>query len=283
MKKILTLTLVMLTSFTLQAQKYGGPAPVNTKTAEYSRESSLSKVELSVEYPIDGFQAYINGYNSTVLQDLADPIALMYSSEADTPAPSLAGQTTEEALKTIATHFGEQAKATAQEFYENSEDEDVHFPQYSLTATVKKVYNNHLYVTFTTEGNVYTGGAHGMPCKIYYTLDRTTGKRYLRSDLFPESVSAKLANIVRRNMLSSGEYTKDNFDDPNFGLPKNEYIGLSKEGITFIYEPYEIACYALGMPETTVPWQQVYSILTEKGKSLSAYNPNNPSASKYVY
>lgn len=277
MKKIFTFALVLLTALPLMAQKYGGPAPVNTKTAEYSRESSLSKVELSVEYPIDGNGDYIDAFRSTVMEDLADLAHI----KDDMPLPN-SSAVVEEELKIIARDFADGAKAWAQEFYEESEEENPYFPQHSLTATVRKVYNNHRYVTFTSEGYLYTGGAHGMPWKTYYTLDRTTGHRYLRSDLFPVTVTAKLATIVRRNILSSDEY-RDYIDDPEFGLPKNEGIGLSKEGITFVYDQYEIAGGCVGTPETTVPWQQVYSILSLKGKALSAYDPGNPSASKYVY
>lgn len=270
MKKVFTLALSLLFAATLSAQKYGGPAAVNTSTTEYERASTLSEVSLSIEYPIDGDDAYLKAFEKYVLGDVASMARLDTISEL----PAMSVQSADQAAKAVGLFFADQVKKVITESMEDSESEEGNFlTPWSYKAEVRKVFSNHLYVTFTVESYLYTGGAHGMPYKGYYTIDRITGQRYECTDLFPASVNAKLASIVRRNMLASGEYDKDMFFEPNYGLPSNKAVGLSDKGITFIYGPYEIAAGAVGMPETVVPWSQVYSIMTAKGKALSTYKP----------
>lgn len=261
MKRTLTLTLSLFFVLTLQAQKYGGPAAVNTSTTEYSRESTFSNINMSIEYPIDGNDPYLKAFDEHVLGDIASLVHV----NPEAAGPDIQTKNVEDATKVIGLYFADQAK-TANEDLEDA-------VQYAFTATVKKVYSNHLYVTFSLEADVFEGGAHGMPMKEYYTIDRVTGHIYTYDEFFPSSVNTKLANIIRRNMLASGDYTKDDFFEAP-ALPEIKNIGLTDKGIIFQFQAYEVGCFALGLPEGIVPWSQAYSIMTEKGKALSLYKPS---------
>ena len=45
--------------------------------------------------------------------------------------------------------------------------------------------------------------------------------------------------------------------------PSNNYV-LGKEGITFIYNPYEIAPYALGRIELTISYDDMENIMKKE-------------------
>ena len=52
---------------------------------------------------------------------------------------------------------------------------------------------------------------------------------------------------------------EDEFFGKDFQLP--ETIGYSDEGIIILYNPYEIASYAQGIVEFTIPFEDVSSFL----------------------
>jgi hypothetical protein len=43
---------------------------------------------------------------------------------------------------------------------------------------------------------------------------------------------------------------------------------FTKDGITFVYAQYEIACYAAGMPTFTIPYNKIEGILTSSAAAL---------------
>lgn len=268
MKKSILLALAFSLALVVQGQKYGGPPAVNTATTNYERETTHAVAKLNVEYPTDGEQAYIDAYNAEVVDYLLAMAQYDDSTVIDLPT------SVEDALPVIALVFLSSAEQDVKEMSAEVDDPE-YLPHFSYDAEVKKTFSNHLYVTFFAEGYTYTGGAHGLPWSAYFSLDRKTGHRYVRSDLFPPSVEAKLAAIVRRNIIAQNPEAKEMLE-PNFGLPGDESVGLSAKGVTFRYQPYEIGPYAIGQPEATVPWAQLYSILTAKGKALSLYKPTTP-------
>ena len=61
--------------------------------------------------------------------------------------------------------------------------------------------------------------------------------------------------LPQHNLEERGYFLRDG----RFFLPAN--IGMSKKGLIFYYNPYEIAAYALGPIEVTVPYEQLNGIL----------------------
>ena len=47
----------------------------------------------------------------------------------------------------------------------------------------------------------------------------------------------------------------------NLPLPQNPPY-LTKKGVTFVYEEYEIACYAAGIPTFTIPYNKIKPYLS---------------------
>ncbi|MDG5490509.1 DUF3298 and DUF4163 domain-containing protein [Psychroserpens sp. SPM9] len=107
-----------------------------------------------------------------------------------------------------------------------------------------------------------TGGAHGNTNVRFFNFNPQTGKLYQTKDLignikgFSEVVEQKLKDEINKNSEAS---MTDEFFGKDFQLP--ETIGFSDEGVIILYNPYEIASYAQGILEFTIPFEDLNSFL----------------------
>ena len=111
------------------------------------------------------------------------------------------------------------------------------------------------------ESYTYEGGAHGMPGRINYLFDKTTGKETALASLI--SISEEELNEKVRGLFQ--EHVKDNieefFGDAGETLNnKTDFIDnfyFTEDGVVFYTTPYEIAPYAAGYTEVTVPFEEL--------------------------
>lgn len=120
-------------------------------------------------------------------------------------------------------------------------------------------------LTVRLETYAYTGGAHPNSNQAFYMFDRETGQTLSLTDLVSDTTA--LLNVVEQtfrqqqkllpqtNLEERGYFLRDG----RFFLPAN--VGMSRTGMVFYYNPYEIASYALGPIEVTVPYHQLAGIL----------------------
>ena len=105
----------------------------------------------------------------------------------------------------------------------------------------------------------YTGGAHGFTLVRVGTIDRKTGRKYKLADIVPEGRHGELLRRVREDIAirhykakSYAEWRARKeiafFDEPL--LTENFYF--DDKTIHFVYNQYEIACYADGIIEAIV-------------------------------
>jgi hypothetical protein len=117
---------------------------------------------------------------------------------------------------------------------------------------------------------LFTGGAHGIPGKKYYTLDLAEHKVLAIDDFFREPEGENLRNIVMEELRLysglNGEAIEDGMplsqgifytDDPS--ISGNFFI--SNEGLGLCWEPYEIAPYVFGSIEITLSWETIRPLL----------------------
>lgn len=126
-------------------------------------------------------------------------------------------------------------------------------------------YASSTVITARMETYAYTGGAHPNSNLSFYMFDRQTGRTLSLNDVVSDTTA--LLNVVERafrrqqelppraNLEERGYFLRDG----RFFLPDN--IGMSRVGLVFYYNPYEIAAYALGPIEVTVPYTQLGGIL----------------------
>lgn len=118
-------------------------------------------------------------------------------------------------------------------------------------------------VCVEADGYEYSGGAHDMPFRDYFVFNRKTGKRMKLNDLVDNSVE-ELQSIVGRAFRELAEKTNFAFESPEDlehtiadDVSFDSAFYITPEGVVFYYAPYEIASYAEGFPEVTIPYSEL--------------------------
>ena len=103
--------------------------------------------------------------------------------------------------------------------------------------------------------STYTGGAHGLAISHTFSYDKN-GKLINLADLFTNG----LAGLKTVAPFVQGEITKKNISDPQWikdgavATAENyQSFVISDEGITFIFDAYQVAPYAAGTQKILVP------------------------------
>lgn len=145
-------------------------------------------------------------------------------------------------------------------------------PVQTCEFTIKKVYETSKLVTFAMEGYDYFGGAHGTPYYVGVTFRKSDAKdmskRLVRAD-------AKLNLLLRQGLKKYFGVRSDkklrqclfNSDLKAITLPEHT-PWVEKGGVVFQYGPYEIACYAAGLPKAVIALNSISPYLTKEGKAL---------------
>lgn len=164
-------------------------------------------------------------------------------------------------------------------FYTNALDSRQYSPhlQYAFIKTIKKSHESDLFVTYIVSHIGFEGGAHGYSFEKGTTFRKSDGKIF-NYDMFSNRNSREFKDILTsglKNYFCENIGTKDiNLEEFLFGpidsdFPKlpEESPYLSADGITFIYQEYEIAPYAAGKPMFTIPYNIIEPYLNHTGKT----------------
>ena len=120
-------------------------------------------------------------------------------------------------------------------------------------------------LTVKYETFAYTGGAHPNSSLSFYNFDRKTGQALTLADMVSDTTA--LLQVVEKAFRKQQDLSPQNnleeqgyfLRDGRFFLPGN--VGMSSKGMVFYYNPYEIAAYAIGPIQVTIPYEQLNGIL----------------------
>lgn len=159
----------------------------------------------------------------------------------------------------------------AEEMAKDMEDEDSDFPrfsnfEYNRSSNIKT--ETELLLTIYAAGHSYTGGAHGSYGVFYYTIDKKSGDLIEEEQLFKPGYKEKVATLIQ-NVIEERNNSMEEGDEIGLLVDLNEVMPngnfyFSNEGIVYVYNIYEIAPYAQGMTEITVPYSQISSLINSK-------------------
>ncbi|MFA5012469.1 MAG: DUF3298 and DUF4163 domain-containing protein [Ignavibacteria bacterium] len=158
--------------------------------------------------------------------------------------------------------------------YENAmKDASPDFPLvYALDINCSVVYNKPTALSLSVEYYINTGGAHPNSYARYFVFNPKSGKLLKLTDLFSIGFEVKLNKLIDKKyrelknlketdrLDSEKGYLFDNF------LKYNDNFMLTKEGINFFYNNYEIAPYAVGPTELKFTYKELGEILTPEYK-----------------
>ena len=139
---------------------------------------------------------------------------------------------------------------------------------------IKKLYETDRYVSYLYTQEGFAGGAHGWYLMQGQTFRKSDGRR-IDYDIFRAELMDELADLVKDNIFT--QYFESNTEDMGnlltmenndfFPLPQSAPI-FREDGVEFVYQQYEIACYAAGMPACVISYDLLEPFLTQAGRWL---------------
>lgn len=129
------------------------------------------------------------------------------------------------------------------------------------------------YVTYFVTHDLYLGGAHGSQMLDGVTFRKCDGRR-IGWDVFTGQYDDNFAELLKDGLKEYWHITSDSelrtyFLDENdyYSVPRPECAPLfTADGVKVVYNEYEIAAYANGRPEFTIPYAEIedYMMVTAK-------------------
>jgi hypothetical protein len=138
-----------------------------------------------------------------------------------------------------------------------------------LERKVFVLHNTSDALSLSLSERMFTGGAHGSATVTFQNLDPRTGTEILLSDLLIDDYEVALLPLAEARFrevrsIEDGMSLADAgfaFDNDVFSLTDNFSIG--EDGLTFYYNPYDVAAYALGPTEISLRYDELDDLLKE--------------------
>lgn len=167
-----------------------------------------------------------------------------------------------------------------EEFYQKEEkeygdaDQRAWYSYYKYIQSHVQLYRKDLLV-YRTRYEEYTGGAHGIYMTSFLNLNLHTLTPIHLSDFFAEGYEEALTDLLWNQLMADNHVaTHKELEDLGYGstgeLTPTENFCIGQEGITFLYNVYEIAPYVMGAIEITLPYDILSHLLDDKSQILDS-------------
>ncbi len=145
------------------------------------------------------------------------------------------------------------------------------FTSWELERSVNVAFSNNKLLTLSFEEYGYTGGAHPFNSQHYTVLDLTDGEPVILADLFSPGYETAL-NVAGEKIFRSARELEDadSLEEQGFSFTNNVFLlnenfGVLEEGLDFVFNSYEIAPYAMGPTQFTIPYEDIQSLIASDG------------------
>ena len=109
----------------------------------------------------------------------------------------------------------------------------------------------------------YGGGAHGISVGSYYNYDLNTGKLIELKDILVANYTTKL-NILGEKIFTDANGREGwDFEPGKFKL--NDNFSITNSGLNFMFNQYEIGCYAMGGRDLLIPYTDIEDLIKTDG------------------
>lgn len=166
--------------------------------------------------------------------------------------------------------------------YEENRNE---FPDYGIpwgvNNTISVIYNANSILSFQSEFDHFTGGAHGNSGMYFTNFNSLDGKKLNLSDLLIASYEAKLNNIAEKKFRREKELGPEaNLEEAGFWFKEgkfslNENFGIRNDGLVFYFNSYEVAPYSMGQTEIKIPYAEIKNLIKEDGLLFKVSSDTN--------
>lgn len=125
--------------------------------------------------------------------------------------------------------------------------------------------NADTIINYIAEQDTYDGGAHGLFIKSVMNFSTKSGKLVTLDNVLLPGYKTRLNEILLEKLLKQ-THSKDTDELRSKGYlysmdmcPSQFYL-INSKGITFIYNQYEIAPYAVGITELKLTWDELKDV-----------------------
>jgi hypothetical protein len=162
-----------------------------------------------------------------------------------------------------------------EDFLEKSQKFFGEFPDsyrhYYIKRTVSIVHEESELACLEFTEDFYTGGAHPNAHRVYKNFNLATGELIKLDEIFNPGYEVPLRIVAEKEFRQSQGLSPEAslkkagyfFEDDKFFLNNNFMIG--GRGITFYYNNYEIAPYALGPTVLTLDYESIKDLIDKEG------------------
>lgn len=128
-----------------------------------------------------------------------------------------------------------------------------------------QLYDKDLLV-YRIDYNEYTGGAHGIYMATFLNMDLTLMRPLRLDDIFVGKYKEALTDLIWNQLMADHKVTThEALEDMGYAstgdITPTENFYLSKKGITFYYNVYDIAPYSMGPVKVTIPFAMMEHLL----------------------
>lgn len=233
------------------------------------KNAPFCDINVKIEYAKEGDSLLLAQVNEKIIAlSLGDQYAKLTPEEA-----------VESYIKSSADSYRNELNDTYKEDSESAEspEEIGHWYNFHFATETTAPYFKGDLLVLRCYNESYTGGAHGMYSISYLNVNINNNTTLKINDLFKpgyeETVSALLWEQLAIDQKVSG---KAELKEMGYGtmeeLTPTDNFALNDTGVSFTYNPYEIAPYSMGITEITIPYQKVSNLL----------NLNNPIINQLV-
>lgn len=154
-----------------------------------------------------------------------------------------------------------------------SKDASPDFPVvYALDVNTSILYNKPAAISVSIDYYINTGGVHPNSFARYFVFNPKTGKHLKLGDIFISGFDDKLNKLIDKKYRADKNLKDTDRLDGEKGflfenfIKFNDNFLLTKEGINFFYNNYEIAPYAVGPTELKFTYKELEEILRPEYK-----------------
>ena len=150
-------------------------------------------------------------------------------------------------------------------------------PSWGYDFKLEKIIDTTAYVVFQSLNYIYMGGAHGgVTGEGFLTFAKKTGQPIeamlapgCTADIQPLLVKGLLGYYAECDVKMSEEELKEHLQLEGDLIPLPAWTPYpTADGLHFVYQQYEIASYADGMPSFTLPVDDVQAWLTPEARAI---------------
>ena len=230
-------------------------AGCSLKTATYSDDQAMPLSEgqsdslilsVSIEYPVKGAGDEVIGKIEDGILNTAFDM--------------------EEILGTVeetATRYEDNLKDEYFNEYEDTEAVGVRSWEDRINGYFSGRYKQ--FLSYMVEYYGFRGGAHGINTMTSVVFDRKTGNTVPEEAFFTDGYKNPVAALIQAHLpeaLEGDEEALKDIFEPDLIGPNGNYE-VTQDGVTWYYQPYDIAPYYLGVISVTVPWKELKAYVRE--------------------